>query len=120
MVAGRIGEAHELLQRCADQGWLFPESLAQFVDGHAGQNLALDMHLTFCAWVFPNLDSGDVAIAGLRLVLAGGVYRPIRITGQNEASQARNRGSTALPVWPANSLVWTIPICISGPRPLKV
>src|SRR4051812_679000 len=75
MVAGRVGEAHELLQRCADQGWLFPESLAQFVDGHAGQNRALDMHLTFCAWLFPNLDSGDVAIAGLSLVLAGGVYR---------------------------------------------
>jgi hypothetical protein len=85
--------AHELLQRCADQGWLFPESLAQFVDGHAGQNRALDMHLTFCAWLFQTSTLVDVAIAGLRLVLAGGVYRPYGLLD-------KIRGSTALPVWP--------------------
>src|SRR4051794_22856478 len=30
--------AHELRQRCADQGQLLPESLEQFVDWHAGRD----------------------------------------------------------------------------------
>src|SRR3954469_20167415 len=105
MVAGRIGEAHELLQRCADQGWLFPESLAQFVDGHAGQNRALDMHLTFCAWLFPNLDSGDVAIAGLRLVLAVESTGQYGLLDKMRPLRPESGDLLALPVWPANSLV---------------
>jgi len=35
---------------------------------------------------FPTSIPVEVAIAGLRLVLAGGVYRPLPIMGQNEAS----------------------------------
>jgi DNA-binding NarL/FixJ family response regulator len=35
---------------------------------------------------FPTSIPVEVAIAGLRLVLAGGVYRPLPIIGQNEAS----------------------------------
>jgi DNA-binding NarL/FixJ family response regulator len=38
---------------------------------------------------FPISISVDVAIAGLRLVLAGGVYRPLPIVGQNGASSFR-------------------------------
>jgi DNA-binding NarL/FixJ family response regulator len=38
---------------------------------------------------FPASIPVDVAIAGLRLVLAGGVYRPLPIIGQNEASNVR-------------------------------
>src|SRR3954451_5263840 len=38
---------------------------------------------------FPTSIPVDVAIAGLRLVLAGGVYRPLPIIGQNEASNLR-------------------------------
>ena len=45
---------------------------------------------------FPTSIPVDVAIAGLRLVLAGGVYRPLPIISQNEASEIS--GSTALPV----------------------
>ena len=45
---------------------------------------------------FPTSIPMDVAIAGLRLVLAGGVYRPLPIISQNEASEIS--GSTALPV----------------------
>jgi DNA-binding NarL/FixJ family response regulator len=45
---------------------------------------------------FPTSIPMDVAIAGLRLVLAGGVYRPLSIIRQNEASEIS--GSTALPV----------------------
>src|SRR5215208_2532875 len=49
---------------------------------------------------FPTSIPVDVAIAGLRLVLAGGVYRPLPIIGHNEASNLRpeSSGSTALPV----------------------
>src|SRR4051812_1757109 len=47
-------------------------------------------------WFFPTSIPVDVAIAGLRLVLAGGVYRPLPIIRQNEASEIS--GSTALPV----------------------
>lgn len=38
---------------------------------------------------FPTSIPVEVAIAGLRLVLAGGVYRPLPIVGQNEASNLR-------------------------------
>jgi DNA-binding NarL/FixJ family response regulator len=38
---------------------------------------------------FPTSIHVDVAIAGLRLVLAGGVYRPLPIIRQNEASNVR-------------------------------
>ncbi|ANW00968.1 helix-turn-helix transcriptional regulator [Bradyrhizobium icense] len=37
---------------------------------------------------FPTSIPVEVAIAGLRLVLAGGVYRPLPIVGQNGASKA--------------------------------
>jgi DNA-binding NarL/FixJ family response regulator len=38
---------------------------------------------------FPISISVDVAIAGLRLVLAGGVYRPLPIVGQNGATSLK-------------------------------
>ena len=38
---------------------------------------------------FPTSIPVEVAIAGLRLVLAGGVYRPLPIVGQNEASSLK-------------------------------
>src|SRR5204863_4504941 len=38
---------------------------------------------------FPTSIPVEVAIAGLRLVLAGGVYRPLPIMGQNEASSLK-------------------------------
>jgi DNA-binding NarL/FixJ family response regulator len=38
---------------------------------------------------FPTSIPVEVAIAGLRLVLAGGVYRPLPIIGQNEASSLK-------------------------------
>ena len=38
---------------------------------------------------FPTSIPVEVAIAGLRLVLAGGVYRPLPIIGQNEASNLK-------------------------------
>ena len=38
---------------------------------------------------FPTSIPVDVAIAGLRLVLAGGIYRPLPIIGQNEASNLK-------------------------------
>jgi DNA-binding NarL/FixJ family response regulator len=49
---------------------------------------------------FPTSIPVDVAIAGLRLVLAGGVYRPLPIVRQNEAPNLRPEisGSTVLPV----------------------
>jgi len=51
---------------------------------------------------FPTSIPVDVAIAGLRLVLAGGVYRPLPIIRQNEASNLKpipaNTGATVLPV----------------------
>src|SRR5438270_2695750 len=49
---------------------------------------------------FPSSIPVDVAIAGLRLILAGGVYRPLPIIRQNEASNLGPEisGSTALPV----------------------
>src|SRR3954466_3471510 len=49
---------------------------------------------------FPTSIPVDVAIAGLRLVLAGGVYRPLPIIGPNEASNLGPEISapTALPV----------------------
>src|SRR3954453_1151055 len=39
-------------------GWLLPECLEQFVNGHAGQNRALDMHLPLLRVAFSNLDFG--------------------------------------------------------------
>ncbi len=51
---------------------------------------------------FPTSIPVDVAIAGLRLVLAGGVYRPLPIIGQNEASNLKTisayTGAPELPV----------------------
>src|SRR5258708_25849272 len=38
---------------------------------------------------FPTSIQVEVAIAGLRLVLAGGVYRPLPIIGQNERSNLK-------------------------------
>jgi len=38
---------------------------------------------------FPTSIAVEVAVAGLRLVLAGGAYRPLPIIGHHEASQAR-------------------------------
>jgi hypothetical protein len=37
--------AHELRQRCADQGRLLPESLEQFVDRHAGPHNPVQLPL---------------------------------------------------------------------------
>ena len=37
--------AHELRQRCADQGRLLPESLEQFVDRYAGQDTPFQLPL---------------------------------------------------------------------------
>ena len=37
----------------------------------------------------PSSIAVEVAVAGLRLVLAGGAYRPLPIVGQNEAAQLR-------------------------------
>ncbi len=51
---------------------------------------------------FPTSIPVEVAIAGLRLVLAGGVYRPLPIIGQNEASNLNAisacTGAAELPV----------------------
>jgi DNA-binding NarL/FixJ family response regulator len=51
---------------------------------------------------FPTSIPVVVAIAGLRLVLAGGVYRPLPIVGPNEASNLRTKsadtGAPKLPV----------------------
>src|SRR6476620_7971036 len=51
---------------------------------------------------FPTSIPVEVAIAGLRLVLAGGVYRPLPIIGQNEASNLKtisaDTGAPELPV----------------------
>jgi DNA-binding NarL/FixJ family response regulator len=51
---------------------------------------------------FPTSIPVEVALAGLRLVLAGGVYRPLPIIGQNEASNlnaiSAYTGATELPV----------------------
>ncbi len=51
---------------------------------------------------FPTSIPVEVAIAGLRLVLAGGVYRPLPIVGQNEASNLKtisaDTGAPELPV----------------------
>ena len=51
---------------------------------------------------FPTSIPVEVAIAGLRLVLAGGVYRPLPIVGQNEASSLKtlsaHTGAPELPV----------------------
>src|SRR2546429_7595850 len=44
---------------------------------------------------FPTSIPVEVAIAGLRLVLAGGVYRPLPIVGQNGASSLK-----AMSEWP--------------------
>jgi DNA-binding NarL/FixJ family response regulator len=46
---------------------------------------------------FPTSIPIEVAIAGLRLVLAGGVYRPLPIAGQNGTSYATNSGASDLP-----------------------
>jgi len=51
---------------------------------------------------FPTSIPVDVAIAGLRLVLAGGVYRPLPIIGQNEASNLKTISAyTGAPELPA-------------------
>src|SRR3984893_4843629 len=51
---------------------------------------------------FPTSIPVEVAIAGLRLVLAGGVYRPLPIVGQNEALNLKTisayNGAPELPV----------------------
>ena len=51
---------------------------------------------------FPTSIPVEVAVAGLRLVLAGGVYRPLPIMGQNEASNLKTisayTGAPELPV----------------------
>ena len=46
---------------------------------------------------FPKSIPVEVAIAGLRLVLAGGVYRPLPIVGQNGASSLRYRNTATFP-----------------------
>src|SRR4051794_22542572 len=75
--------AHELLQRCADQGCFFLSPWRSSSLGTRDKTARLICIQHFCAWLFPTSTSVDVAIAGLRLVLAGGVCRPIRIAGQN-------------------------------------
>jgi DNA-binding NarL/FixJ family response regulator len=46
---------------------------------------------------FPTSIPVEVAVAGLRLVLAGGVYRPLPIIGQNGTSGPEQLGSGGLP-----------------------
>jgi len=47
---------------------------------------------------FPTSIPVEVAVAGLRLVLAGGVYRPLPIIGQNETSGAEQLFPRGLPL----------------------
>jgi DNA-binding NarL/FixJ family response regulator len=76
------------------------DNLALLAESHPGAYVALmsirDDEATASAAMqrgvrgfFPTSIPVDVAIAGLRLVLAGGVYRPLPIIGQNEASNVR-------------------------------
>jgi DNA-binding NarL/FixJ family response regulator len=89
------------------------ENLALLAESHPGAYVALlsirDDEATASAAMqrgvrgfFPASIPVDVAIAGLRLVLAGGVYRPLPIIGQNEASNVRTLSAyTGIPELPA-------------------
>jgi DNA-binding NarL/FixJ family response regulator len=63
---------------------------------------------------FPTSIPVDVAMAGLRLVLAGGVYRPLPIVRQNEASNLKtiapelpviDEGNGAIPIVSEKTMV---------------